>query len=58
MNVPDVIPELKRIGITKKFIDRLASGEADADAYAPAGKLFSRIIAKVWNWQDSQSQSD
>jgi len=52
------INELTKIGMSKEFIERMAKGEADPDAYAPAGRLFAKLIFKYWERQDSQTPSD
>ncbi len=51
-----VIRELKKIGITHDFIVKLAQGKADPEAYEPAGRLLSKVIAKVWGVEVESEQ--
>ena len=51
----DVITELKRIGVSREFILKLAQGKADQDAYEPAGRLLSKVIAKVWEEESEEA---
>jgi len=57
--MPDpVIKELKKIGVTHEFILKLAQGKADPEAYEPAGRLLSKVIAKVWEEEPAPTPSD